>query len=76
MKVEKWGNSLGVRLRVTFVETLRREEGDDIEIRVASSRAFGVARKPGRQDLLNQLHAYRGRLPRDIKFEREEANGW
>jgi antitoxin MazE len=74
MQVAKWGNSLAVRLPAAVVEALRLKEGDDIEIHVAGEREFGVARKPGRQDLLNQLRAYRGRLPADFKFDREEAN--
>jgi antitoxin MazE len=74
MQVAKWGNSLAVRLPAAVVEALRLKEGDEIEIHVAGTREFGVARKPSRQDLLNQLRAYRGRLPRDFKFDREEAN--
>ena len=74
MKVAKWGNSLAVRLPAAVVETLRLKEGDEIEIHVTGARKFAVARKPGRQDLLNQLRAYRGRLPRDFKFDRHQAN--
>jgi antitoxin MazE len=74
MKVAKWGNSLAVRLPAAVVETLRLKEGDEIEIHVTGAREVRVARKPGRQDLLNQLRAYRSRLPRDFKFDREEAN--
>jgi antitoxin MazE len=74
MQVAKWGNSLAVRLPAVVVEALRLKEGDDIEIHVAGAREFGVARKPSRQDFLNQLRTYRGRLPRDFKFDREEAN--
>jgi antitoxin MazE len=74
MQVAKWGNSLAVRLPAAVVEALRLKEGDEIEIHIAGAREFGLMRKPGRQDLLNQLRAYRGRLPRDFKFDREEAN--
>jgi antitoxin MazE len=74
MQVAKWGNSLAIRLPVAVVEALRLKEGDEIEIHIAGARAFGVARKPSRQDFLTQLRAYRGRLPRDFKFDREEAN--
>jgi antitoxin MazE len=74
MQVAKWGNSLAVRLPAAVVEALRLREGDEIEIHIAGAREFGVARKPSRQDFLNQLRAYRGRLPRDFKFNREEAN--
>ncbi len=74
MQVAKWGNSLAVRLPAAVVEALRLKEGDDIEIHVAGAREFGVARKPSRQEFLNQLRAYRGRLPPDFKFDREEVN--
>ena len=74
MQVAKWGNSLAVRLPAAVVEALQLKEGDEIDIRVAGEREFAVARKPSRQDFLNRLRAYRGRLPRDFKFDREEAN--
>lgn len=74
MQVAKWGNSLAIRLPAALVEALELKEGDDIEIHVADSHAFGVARKPGREDLLKRLRAFRGRLPADFKFDREEAN--
>ncbi len=71
MQVAKWGNSLAVRLPATVVEALALQEGDDIEIHVASSGAFGVARKPGRAELLARLRGFRGRLPEDFKFDRD-----
>jgi antitoxin MazE len=74
MQVAKWGNSLAVRLPAAVVEALGLQEGDDIEIRVAGSRQFEVARKPGRQELLKRLRAFRGRLPADFKFDRDKAN--
>jgi antitoxin MazE len=74
MQVAKWGNSLAVRLPVAVVEALDLKEGDDIEIHIADERAFAVARKPGREALIAKLHAFRGRLPADFKFDRDEAN--
>ena len=74
MQVAKWGNSLAVRLPAAVVEALELKEGDDIEIHVACSREFGIARKPGRDELLKRLRAFRGRLPPDFKFDRDEAN--
>jgi antitoxin MazE len=74
MQVAKWGNSLAIRLPAAVVEALKLKEGDDIEIHVADRRAFGVARKPGRKDLLKRLRAFRGRLPADFTFDRDEAN--
>ena len=74
MRVAKWGNSLAIRLPAAVVEALELREGDEIEIHVADARQLGVARKPGRNELLNRLRAFRGRLPNDFKFDREEAN--
>ena len=74
MQVAKWGNSLAVRLPVAVVEALELKEGDEIEIHVASNRQFGVARKPGRDELLRRLRAFRGRLPPDFRFDRDETN--
>jgi len=74
MRIAKWGNSLAVRLPAAVVEALELKEGDEIEICVADHRQLDVARKPGREDLLRRLRAYRGRLPADFKFDRDEAN--
>ena len=75
MQVAKWGNSLAVRLPAAVVEVLDLKEGDEIELHVADARRIGIARKPGREDLLRRLRAFRGRLPADFKFDRDEANG-
>ena len=74
MQVAKWGNSLAVRLPAAVVEALKLKEGDEIEIHVLEEREIAVARKPGREELLKRLRAFRGRLPPDFKFDRDEAN--
>jgi antitoxin MazE len=74
LQVAKWGNSLAGRLPAAIVEALRLKEGDEIEIHVADSRQFGVARKPGREELLKRLRAFRGRLPADFRFDRDGTN--
>ena len=74
VRVAKWGNSLAVRLPASIVAALDLKEGDEIEIHVADEREFGVSRKPGREELLKRLRAFRGHLPADFKFNRDEAN--
>ncbi|MBN9460098.1 MAG: AbrB/MazE/SpoVT family DNA-binding domain-containing protein [Burkholderiales bacterium] len=74
MQVAKWGNSLAVRLPASLVEALELREGDDIEIIIDDPRTFAVRKKPGADALLKRLRAFRGRLPADFKFSREEAN--
>jgi antitoxin MazE len=74
MRVAKWGNCLAIRLPAAVVEALALKEGDEIEIHVADARELAVARKPGRDEMLRRLRAFRGRLPPDFKFDRDEAN--
>jgi antitoxin MazE len=74
MHVSKWGNSLAIRLPAAVVEVLELKEGDEIEITVADSRRFSVSRKVSREELLKRLRAFRGRLPADFKFDRDETN--
>ena len=74
MQVSRWGNSLAIRLPASVVEALELHEGDDIEVVIADKRVFKVRKKPDRQDVLVKLRKYRGKLPADFKFDREEAN--
>jgi antitoxin MazE len=74
MKVCRWGNSLAIRLPAAIVEILGLKEGDDVEIRVSGTGTFDVAQTPDRQELLERLRRFRGTLPADFKFDRDEAN--
>lgn len=74
MQVSKWGNSLAVRLPVGVVEKLGLKEGDEVEIEVGGQRSFHVHRKPSPEALLMRIREFRGRLPADFKFDRDDAN--
>jgi len=74
MQVAKWGNSLAVRLPASVVEALELREGDDIEILVAGTRTFAVSKKRGDAERLARLREFRGKLPPDFRFSRDEAN--
>jgi antitoxin MazE len=74
MQVAKWGNSLAVRLPAAVVEALALKEGDDIIIHALGSKEIQIEKAPDRRALLARLRKYRGRLPRDFKFDRLEAN--
>ena len=74
MQVSKWGNSLAIRLPASVVEALGLHEGDDIEVIIADERVFQVRKKPGRDAVLARLRKFRGKLPTDFKFDREDAN--
>lgn len=72
MQVAKWGNSLAVRLPAAVVEALELQAGDDIEIFIEGRRTFSVSRKTEDQHLLARLREFRGKLPADFKFSRED----
>jgi antitoxin MazE len=75
MQVSKWGNSLAVRLPATVIAALEIKEGDNIEIVVTEPRKFEVRKSPGARELLQKLKKFRGKLPVDFKFNRDELNG-
>lgn len=74
MQISKWGNSLAVRLPAAVVEAMNLKEGDQIEIQALGARCFEISKTPEAMDLLSRLRKYRGRLPKDFKFDRMEAN--
>ena len=74
MQVSKWGNSLAIRLPSVVVEALELKPGDEIEITAKGAREFTVERTPDHEAWLERLRAFRGRLPADFKFDRDEAN--
>jgi antitoxin MazE len=74
MQVSKWGNSLAIRLPSAVVEALRLKEGDSIEIHAVGKRAFEIEKTPDIRALLVRLRKFRGRLPKDFKFDRLEAH--
>ena len=74
MKVAKWGNSLAIRIPAPIAEIMDLKVGDEIDIKVAGTREADLSKEPSRQAMLERLRKYRGMLPADWKFDREEAN--
>jgi antitoxin MazE len=66
MIVSKWGNSLGVRIPAATVKAMGLMEGDEVEIT--------IQRKPDVELRLAQLQKFRGRMPADFLFDREEIH--
>jgi transcriptional regulator/antitoxin, mazE len=75
MQIAKWGNSLAVRIPAAVAQALELKEGDDIEILVAEPRVFAIRKRAAAQtDFLEKVRRFRGRIPADFIFDREEAN--
>jgi antitoxin MazE len=74
MQVEKWGDSLAVRLPASVVEALDLKEGDEIEIEVAGEHTFRGSRDRSRERALARLEALQRPLPAGFRFSRDEAS--
>lgn len=74
MNVSKWGNSLAIRLPASVVEALDLKEGDDIAVKITDWREMRIAKKPTADELIKRLRAFRGRIPSDFRFDRDDAN--
>ncbi len=74
MQIAKWGNSLAIRLPAAVVEALGLREGDDVTVHAVGKRVLEIEKTPSAETLLARLRKYRGRLPKDFKFDRLEAN--
>jgi antitoxin MazE len=74
MQVSKWGNSLAIRLPAAVVDALGLREGDDVMLHAAGKRSLEIEKMPGTKELLARLRKFRGRLPKDFKFDRLEAH--
>ena len=74
MQVSKWGNSLAVRLPSSVVRALELKEGDEIEIRIAGSREFEIARDRSTEQAIETIRRLRRPLPPGFIFDRMEAN--
>lgn len=74
MQIAKWGNSLAVRLPKAVVDALKLREGDDVEVVVAGTRRFEIARDTRRSDALARLRSLKRPLPEGFRFSRDEAN--
>lgn len=75
MQLSRWGNSLAIRVPASVARALELAEGDDITIHVLGARDFAIERTPDRAALIARLRAFRGKLPADFRFDRDEANG-
>lgn len=74
MEVLRRGNSLAIRIPAAVVEALGLREGDDVTLHAAGNGVLEMARTLGSKELLVQLRRFRGRLPKDFKFDRMKAN--
>lgn len=74
MQINKWGNSLAVRLPSAVVDRLGLKEGDDIRIEVADPHHFRIARDTRQDDALAALADLGWNLSDGYRFSRDDAH--
>ena len=73
MQIAKWGNSLAVRIPAAVADALDLKEGDDVQVHVAEKgKAFEVQKEMTPEEAIRSLRQFRGRMPADFKFNRDE----
>jgi antitoxin MazE len=75
MKVARWGNSLALRIPKDVAAALDLKEGDEVEVAGGRGKKIEVSRRPGREESIRELRRFRGAMPPDYRFDRDEANG-
>lgn len=74
MKVSKWGNSLAIRIPRDVVEALSLREGDEVQLVAGAAGLLKLDRRIRREEAVEGLSVYAGRLPSNYRFDRDEAN--
>lgn len=75
MQVSKWGNSLAIRIPADVARELGLKEGDDVDLRALDDGELAiVTERQRREAALAELEKFRGWMPADFKFDREEAH--
>lgn len=74
MKVAKWGNSLGIRIPKDVAAALGVKEGDEVALEPGEPGILRIHREMTREEAIHSLRRFRGLVPPDFKFDREEAN--
>ncbi len=73
MQIAKWGNSLALRIPANVAKSLALKAGDEVEI-VTSPNGFEVIKDDSKAKALETLSRFKGRLPQNFKFNRDELN--
>jgi antitoxin MazE len=71
--IARWGDSLAIRLPFDLVMALKLQVGDEIEFIVEGCRSVPVRQKSDVDDLLERLRHFRGKLPANFQFSRDES---
>ncbi len=73
--VQRWGNSLALRIPKTFAEEISVREGDEVEMNVSKGRLVVAPRPPRDYHLADLVAGIRpGNLPKEIVTGKPQGN--
>lgn len=71
--IARWGDSLAIHLPAELAKALELRVGDEIEFIVDEPCGLEARREFDVDGLLQQLRYFRGKLPADFRFSRDET---
>lgn len=74
MKVAKWGNSLAIRIPKDVAAAMGIKEGDKVALEAGGNSVLRIDRELTQEEAIRSLRRFRGTMPADYKFDRDEAN--
>lgn len=74
MRVEKLDEGLIVRIPDDVAEALQLKDGDNVNVVPRTRSYMDDFPKITREEAIEGLRKFRGRMPANFKFDREEAN--
>jgi antitoxin MazE len=74
MQVNRWGNSLAVRLPKRLVDQLGLSAGDALTIVSVDDGRVTLARDTARSDALARMRSRKIRLPADYRLDRDAVH--
>jgi len=74
MQVSKWGNSYAVRLPAALLAEMNIDEDDNIRIILDEGGGLKICKVKSLESRIDELRKIRAKLPKNYKFDRDEAN--
>ena len=75
MQIAKWGNSLAVRIPADVARSLGLKEGDNVDLcALDADQVAVISERQRREEAIKRIREFRGWMPVDYVFDRDEAN--
>lgn len=73
MRITEMSGGLAVAIPQDVADALGLKAGDEVEVKAVSGNRAEIEQR-AREEALVSMREFRGRIPADFKFDRDEAN--